>query len=607
MQREESFDSFYKATRRPVLLQAFALTGDLQAAQAAVRDAYVAAWHHWRKVERQEDPQAWVRPHAWQLAQRRHAGRIWHRNKGVSPEHAKVLEALSKLTAAQRRALLLIQLADVPLVQAARELGITQQVAERNLQTATANLAAHLDTDTVSLRSILLGLDDALYAATLPRPSIVRRAGHKRRQAHTIVAVIATTALAIATGAVAYQPTEGRGQAATTLRMVRPQVEEPTPDADALQLPTADNLLDHDQIQRLGMQQRWEVTATHNNTGGDGINTICQQSRFADPDGLSAIVRTFEANGKVNRSAVQTVEVSKSIEQAQRGFDTTVGWYAGCQVARLQLLEAYKVANIGAEARMLMLRVWDKPVTTYSVAVARIGAVTTSTVGRTVGAKPPPPAQVSQSLADAVSMLCARSGSRGCAKEPTYRVVPPPKAGEEPGLLAVPDLPPAGTIKKPWVGIRTPGHPALTKCDRASFAAAGARRKQTRTYVIPQAKVPARFGLTETYGVFPDARKARRFLADARGRLASCEDKDLATSVTDVRQGRVARSGAEWSAWVLVTETSENSSIRFRLGFVRRGNKVAQLTFVTAPRGDILPERFDALLVRAGDRLGELD
>jgi len=51
MQAEESFDSFYLATRRQLLHQAFALTGDLPPAQAAVRDAYVAAWHHWHKVK----------------------------------------------------------------------------------------------------------------------------------------------------------------------------------------------------------------------------------------------------------------------------------------------------------------------------------------------------------------------------------------------------------------------------------------------------------------------------------------------------------------------------------------------------------------------------
>ena len=52
-----------------LLVQTYALTGDLPASRSAVRDAFVAAWHHWRKVSRLEDPESWVRPHAWQHAQ----------------------------------------------------------------------------------------------------------------------------------------------------------------------------------------------------------------------------------------------------------------------------------------------------------------------------------------------------------------------------------------------------------------------------------------------------------------------------------------------------------------------------------------------------------
>jgi hypothetical protein len=46
--------------------------------------------------------------------------------------------------------------------------------------------------------------------------------------------------------------------------------------------------------------------------------------------------------------------------------------------------------------------------------------------------------------------------------------------------------------------------------------------------------------------------------------------------------------------------------VRFRVGFVRVGRSVAQLTFIPAPGADLTPAAFDALLVRAGDRLREL-
>ena len=607
MQREESFDSFYQSTRRNLLLQTFALTGDLTAAQSAVKDAYVAAWHLWRKVGPLEDREGWVRARAWQLAQRRHAGRIWHRNKGIGEDDRYVLDALAKIPAVQRRVVLLHVLAEVPLDAAARELGLTQGMASRHLDAGAAALAAALAVPPEAVRVRLLQLSGAASSVTLPRAPLVRRQGQKRRQGHTIAAAMVAVAIAIGAGAVAYEPGGRQRTADGDLRMLRPQpVTERVTNVPAL--PTADNMLDEDQIRRLGSSQEWEVKRTHANTAGDGINTICQQQRYADPDGLAAIVREFEAKGKADRSAVQTVEISETVRQAKRGYRTTVGWYAGCRVARLQLLDAYKVDNIGAEAGVLMMRVWERPVTTYSVAVARVGEVVTTTVGKSVGVDPPPAKEITQSLADSVSMLCGRTGSKNCSKRPTYEVVPPPPSGEEPAMIAVADLPPVGRIEKPWVGIdATSGTPntAATTCDRANFGKAGALETKSRTFLIPQAKLPARFGLTETYGRFRNEQAAKKFLSGVRRSVADCEDRDLATDVTASRTYQ--RGGADRSVYDLRTEISEKESVRFRVGFVRIGRTVAQLTFVSAPRFDITRDRFEALVVRAGDRLRELD
>ncbi|HEX4977176.1 MAG TPA: hypothetical protein VFV40_04850 [Nocardioides sp.] len=604
MEREESFDSFYRESRRRLLHQAFALTGDQRAAGSAVRDAYVAAWHHWRKVAPLEDRLDWVRPLAWQLAQRRHAGRIWHRNKGLDDAQRATLDALGSLSAPRRRVLLLVDLAGVPLPVAAREVALTRDVAERHLTEARLALQSGLGTDAAGVTAALHGLDGALDEVTLPRPSIVRRAGRKRRQVHTLVAVATAVVLAVGSGAVAYQPPPGQDRA-DVLDQVLPRSPSEQ-EADAL--PSADNLLDQHQISRLGLDSEWEVVRTHSNTGGDGLNTVCQQERFADPDGLAALVRVFEAAGDTSQRAVQTVEVSADEEQAHRAYRTTLGWYAGCQVGRLQLLHSYRVGNIGAEAEMMVLRQWRRPVTTYTVALARVGAVVTSTVGETEGAAPPPPEQVAQSLADSVAMLCARSGAADCSNQPATSEVPPPPTGSAPGMLAPVDLPPVGRIRYPWVGTKVPAspNPSVTTCDRAAFLPAGARPTKAWTYVIPEADLPARFGLSETVGVFPGPRRADRFVADVRARFARCEDRDLATKVVSADRGTVARSKLSWWTWTFVTEVNERMSVRFRVGFVRNRDKVAQLTFVAAPEDDIRPVHFRDLVVRAGDRLREL-
>lgn len=604
MKREESFDAFYRDTRRRLLHQTFALTGDQRAAQSAVRDAYVAACHHWRKVAPLEDRLGWVRPLSWQLAQRRHAGRIWHRNKGLDEVQRATLDALGSLSTPRRRVLVLVDLGGLPLPAAARELGLTRDVAERHLADARSALEGELTGEAGGVTAALEGLDAALDGVTLPRPSIVWRTGRKRRQLHTLVAAAAAVAVSVGSGAVAYQPPPDQGVAGS-LEQALPGGPGPE---EAEQLPSADNLLDRHQITRLALDQEWTVVRTDSNTDGDGLNTICQRERFADPDGLSALVRVFEAGGAKDRRAVQTVEVSADEDQAHRAYGTTLGWYAECQLGRVQLLRAYRVGNIGAEADMLVLRHWKRPVTTYTVALARVGRVVTSTVSQTEGGAPPPPAQVAQSLADSVAMLCARSGATDCSKEPETREVPPPPTGAAPGMLAAVDLPPVGRIRFPWVGTQVPArpNPSVTTCDRAAFAPAGAERTRAWTYVIPEADLPARFGLSETVGVFPRARSAERFLREVRTRFGRCEDRDLATNVVSADRGRVKRSGASWSTWSFVTEVNRRMSVRFRVGFVRHRNKVAQLTFVAAPRDDVRPAHFRDLVVRAGDRLGEL-
>jgi hypothetical protein len=372
--------------------------------------------------------------------------------------------------------------------------------------------------------------------------------------------------------------------------------------------PAAADLLDSSQVRRLGPAHRWQEVRTDDNTSGDGLNSVCQQDRFADPDGYAAIVRSFRTE-QPGRGAVQTVEVSRSPRQALNAFRTTLRWYAGCQVGRLQLLDAYRVDHVGDEADVLTLRIWKKPVTTLSVAVARTGSVTTSTVSTTVGRTPPDIRLVTRTLAGSVAKLCARTGAAGCVSTPTYRAVPPPRSGEEAGILAVADLPPVGRIARPWVGTRAGAVPAdrtPNSCDRATFRRSGAVRARTRTYLIPQAKLPVRFGLTETYGVFRTRKSAERFLAGVRSSVAGCEDRDLAARVSAERRHTRATTPVDASSWDLTTELTSKETVRFRLGFVRVGRTVAELVFTPSPGDDMTQAAFDSLLTRAGDRLREL-
>jgi hypothetical protein len=355
----------------------------------------------------------------------------------------------------------------------------------------------------------------------------------------------------------------------------------------------------------------WRTLRTDDNTAGTGIDTVCQQDRFADPHGYAALVRRSTTGA--GRSAVQAVEVSRSPAEARRTLRTALGWWAGCQLARLRLTGSARVTGVGDEARVLTFHRATTPARTYSVAVARTGQVT-STLVVTSAHRAPAPSDVLSALALSVSPLCGRDGrvqsadvaSAGCVRSPGWRPAPLPSVGGRRGVLEVVDLPPVAHLTRPWAGTvprAVPrsgpstghGNPAATTCDAATFA--DARAVRSRTFVVPGARVPARFGLAETYGVFRTPHAAARFLDQVRHRFAACEHRDLAARVSPEQRGH------DVSRWRLTTKVSEHEAVRFRVGFVRVGDAVAELTFTPTPGADLTDATFAALVDRAGRRL----
>jgi hypothetical protein len=366
-------------------------------------------------------------------------------------------------------------------------------------------------------------------------------------------------------------------------------------------------------VRVLDPRRRWRVARTRTGPAADARPASpCRQGRVADPDALSVAVRRARTSGRPPQVAVQTVTLSRTPHAAAAAYRSVVGWYAACRAPRLQLVGAHVVDGVGDRAELLTFRRWREVDRSLSVAVARVGSVTTSVTARaatTPGAATTAARRAARVLSTAVLRLCPVAGTAaGCRHRPQLRPASLPPAGVGTGLLVAVDLPPVGRVDRPWIGTRPRWlhvDGATTRCDRVSLFAAGASRARTRTFLIPGAALPVRFGLTETYGVFATAGAAGRFATAVRHAVAGCERRDPATRV---RRERVTarRRPPERSAWHLTTQVSPERSVRFRLGVVRAGRAVARLTFTPTPEGDMGAAAFDALLRRAGDRLHEL-
>ena len=532
------------------------------------------------------------------MAQRRHVARIWHREKGLTSEQTSVLDALHHLPDLQRKALLLSHLAGLSTADIGRELGEPRDHVEVLVGEASQAFCERTECGPDHVRGALESLAPIAEAAALPRPPMIHRNGRRRRQLYGVLSTVALVLLTLLAGELVV------GSSSTT---------EPTNKVSSPRAPrpvTRALMLNADQLSTLAPPQTWRQQSTSDNTSGDGINSVCQGRRFADPDGVGTIVRTFTAAGQPRRRLVQTIEISSSDQAAEAAYRTTLGWFAGCSKARVQLQNSYAVTGLGDEAQLLRLRIADMARHSYVASVARTGSLTVSTVLETRNGRPVGIRDSANTLMTAVRNVCM---SKPAGKCPLYmRVTPvlPPRSGETPGTLAAGDLPVVGRINRPWVGtdpVRAKVNVAATTCDKADFVKAGAKRPMTRTFLIPQAKLPRRFGITETYGRFANQRKADGFLQTIRSRMASCEKRDLGAKVSNAFHLPRGYRGSELALWRLDSEINKRQdTVGFWMGVVRVGSWVAQVNFTPVGANDIDADTFESLVVRARDRLFEL-
>ncbi len=605
------FDDLYADARERLLHQCYALTGDLPASQAAVKDGFVAAWHHWRKVARTGDPERWVRPVAWAHAQRRSNARVFHRDRSEDPEIAATLDALAKLTSGQRRVLLLSSLTRSSMEELAREAGLPREAAERELQAATATFTLHRDVESGMVRLHLEALRKRLGDVVWPRVTIIRRQGTARRRGYTVAGVAAVVALVIGSGAAVGYDGHARPTLAHEREALVPtpvQVTEPPPPPPELD---PDGLLAASQLRRLSPDVTWRVTDTSKNIQGDGLVLPCQQARFADPKATGAMVRTFAParRKRTDWAAYQLSELSRSTPAAKRTFETSLAWYAGCGADQVQLLQTREVEGVGDQAALVVLRSWARPRSTMTVGVARTGQVTTTTMssGPGDGRLSPRGLQNRASLlAAAVNDMCGSPGTDTCAGPPRLRVRPPYPVGLVPGMLSGVDLPPVTGVDSPWVGTdpqKALVNTAATQCDLTDFNRKPVTSAWTRTFLFPQEKLPDTFGLTETVGTVAP-RPGAAFVDAVRKQMSTCEDRNLGTQVSKVAD-RSSRTG-DFAVWTVTVEVSDQRTVTYQMGVVRSGAAVAQVGFTPTQGVQMSGGDFLALVERAQQRLANL-
>jgi len=146
----------YAGSYRRLVGQLAAMVGDVGEAEDLVQEAFARAAGQWSRLERYDNPEAWLRTVAMNLARSR-----WRRGKRAaaamvrlrtatehvpapSPEYVTLVAALRTLPAAQREALVLFHIVDLSIDDIAREVGVPSGTVKARLSRGRTALAALL-------------------------------------------------------------------------------------------------------------------------------------------------------------------------------------------------------------------------------------------------------------------------------------------------------------------------------------------------------------------------------------------------------------------------------------------------------------------------------
>ena len=148
------FAEFYAAHFQRLTVLLYAYTHDLALAQDLVQEAFTRAVSRWDTVSRYDDPLAWVRLVAFNLAKSRwRRARIAMRHarsqreevvSGPEPDRVELVRALARLPESQRQAIILHYLGDLSVAEIADQTGAAIGTVKARLHRGRTALANYL-------------------------------------------------------------------------------------------------------------------------------------------------------------------------------------------------------------------------------------------------------------------------------------------------------------------------------------------------------------------------------------------------------------------------------------------------------------------------------
>ncbi|MDG4790425.1 sigma-70 family RNA polymerase sigma factor [Micromonospora sp. WMMD1102] len=158
MDGQQAIREVYAASAARLVAQLFGVTADYAEAQDAVQEAFVRALARPGRFRQVENPEAWLRTVALNVARRRFRRRLWldrlirsgrlgradRASPELSPDHVALVAALQRLPRAIRETVVLHHLGDLPVAEVAATLGCSVDAVKARLVRGRQALAGHV-------------------------------------------------------------------------------------------------------------------------------------------------------------------------------------------------------------------------------------------------------------------------------------------------------------------------------------------------------------------------------------------------------------------------------------------------------------------------------
>jgi RNA polymerase sigma-70 factor (ECF subfamily) len=148
------YERFFEVARGSLMGQAFLLTGDVEESRDLVQEVLLRVWKEWPRVSAFDDPQAWARRVLHNLIIGRWRHDRFRRKPQVVPAsmttpgpgvgHLDVINALHRLPAKQRRALVLHDVVGLSVAEVAADLGAPEGTVRSWLSRGRALIAVDI-------------------------------------------------------------------------------------------------------------------------------------------------------------------------------------------------------------------------------------------------------------------------------------------------------------------------------------------------------------------------------------------------------------------------------------------------------------------------------